>query len=141
MKLYSKQLNSLEELRREKHVLRYAVKHSEESLNLNDLKKDKGENSALSAGLLGTVISAFGSKSVLNTLLSIAPPILSLVAKGSSRKKTNPVQKLMKEVAFGYIKWKAVQFAYNTTMKLVHAKKKEKEAKEQLSNGQLTSHA
>ena len=125
MRLYSKKLHSLEELKREKHVLRYAAKHSDDVLNLSDLGKSTSTDDAAGAGMLGTRISAFGSKSLFNTVLAMAPPLLALVSKGSGRKKKNPLESIAKEVIFGYVKWKAVQMAYRGVMLLVKSRKEE----------------
>jgi hypothetical protein len=131
MRLYSKKLHSLEELKREKHVLKYAAKHSDDTLNFNDLGKHTSTDDAAGAGMLGTLISAFGSKSMFNTVLAMAPPLLALVSKRSGRKKKNPLESLAKEVIFGYVKWKAVQMAYRGVMLFVKSNKKDdKKAKE-----------
>jgi hypothetical protein len=128
MKLYTKKLNSLEELKREKHVLKYAAKHTDDVFDFNKAKaKDDDTEDALGAGMLGTVISAFGSKSIFNTVLAIAPPVLSMMSKrsSSSRKKKSPLESLAKEVIMGYIKFKALQMAYRGVMLAVKSKKKE----------------
>jgi hypothetical protein len=125
MKLYGKKLHSLEELKREKHVLRYAAKHSDDMLSFKDLGKNTSTDDAAGAGMLGTMISAFGSKSILNTILAMAPPLVALVSKRSSRKKKNPLESLAKEIILGYVKWKAVQMAYRGVMLVVKSNKKE----------------
>lgn len=130
MKLYSKQLNSLEELRREKHVLQYAKKHTDEWLSFSDLDKNKEHaEDAAGAGILGTLLSAAGSKSLFSTVLALAPPILTLLSKNTAtgKKKSNPLEKLAKEVAIGYIKWKAIQMAYRGLKMLMKSDKKDKE--------------
>jgi hypothetical protein len=128
MKLYSKQLNSVEELKREKHVLRYAVKHSDEALSFGEIgSKKSSTDDAASAGILGTMISALGSKSLFNTILAIVPPIISLVAKRSGKKKKNPVESMVKEVISGYIKWKLVHMGYKTIMGFMGSKKNKKQ--------------
>jgi hypothetical protein len=134
MKLYSKQLHSLEELKREQHVLRYAKKHTDDWLNFKDLDKDKEDaEDAAGAGMLGTLLSAVGSKSMFSAALAMAPPILTLMSKKSSsgRKRNNPLEKLAKEVILGYVKWKAIQMAYRGVMLVVKSNKsnehKEKE--------------
>ena len=125
MKFYGKKLHSLEELKREKHVLKYAAKHSDDVLSFKDLGKSSSTDAAAGAGMLGSLISAFGSKTLTNSLLAMAPPLLALVAKRTSTKKKNPLESLAKEVFFGYVKWKAVQMAYRGVMMVVRSKKKE----------------
>jgi len=132
MKLYSRKLNSLEELKREKHVLKYAAKHTDDVFDFGKAKTKDGDDTeeALGAGMLGTVISAFGSKSLFNTILAVAPPILSMVSKrsSSSRKKKSPLESLAKELILGYVKWKAVQMAYRGVMLIFKSNKKEDKA-------------
>ncbi len=127
MKLYSKQLKSIEDLRREKHVMRYAVKHSDEMLSFKELGgADHSTSDAAGAGLAGTLISAVGSKSLTNTLLAIAPPILTMLSKRSGRRqRKNPLESLAKEVFLGYVKWKAIQMVYRGVMLAVKSKKDE----------------
>lgn len=126
MKLYSKQLNNLEALKREKHVMKYALKHSDDWLNIKAMMgKSDSTDTAAGAGLFGTLISAFGSKSLFNTIIAIAPPVLTLISKNSSffKKRKNPLESIAKEVIGGYIKWKAVQLAYRGIMSLVKSNK------------------
>ena len=131
MKLYAKKLHSLEELKREKHVLRYAAKHSDDLLSFKDLGKNTSTDEAAGAGMLGTLISAFGSKSLFNSVLAMAPPLLALISKRSSRRKKNPIESLAKEVLFGYVKWKALQMAYRgITMAFRSDKKDDRNEKE-----------
>lgn len=130
MKLYGKQLNSLEELRREKHVMRYAAKHSDEMLSFRELTggDDSTENAA-GAGLVGSLISAFGSKSLFNAIIAVAPPILTLLTTGSAgkKKRNNPLQSLAKEVLAGYLKWKAIHLAYKAAKGMFGSDKDKKE--------------
>lgn len=132
MKLYRKQLHSLEELRREKHVLKYAMKHTDDWLSFKEMDKgDSGEGSIAGAGLLGTIISALGSKSTLSMVMAIAPPILAMFSKRSSgdRKKKNPVESLAKDLIIGYIKWKAISLGYKAVRNVTKGSK-EKHHKE-----------
>ena len=129
MKLYSKQIHSLEELKREKHVLRYAKKHTDDWLNFKDMEKGKAKEDvedAAGAGMFGTLLSAMGSKSLLSAVMAMAPPVLTLMSKHSSsgRKRTSPLERLAKDVMLGYVKWKAIQMAYRGVMLAVNANKK-----------------
>ena len=133
MKLYSRQLHSLEELKREKHVLKYTAKHTEDWLSFNNMKHDTDAGQAAGAGMLGTLISALGSKSAFSTLLAIAPPLLTMFSKkdhGKGKKKHNPIERLAKEILLGYIKWKAVQIVYRGIMKIIKPHNKEHKEKE-----------
>ncbi|HRO42646.1 MAG TPA: hypothetical protein PL009_07410 [Flavipsychrobacter sp.] len=126
MKLYSRQLHSLEELKREKHVLKYAKKHTDDWLSFKDMDNGKANaEDAAGAGLLGSLLSAVGSKSILSAVLAMAPPILTLMSKNSSsgRKRTNPLERLAKDVVVGYIKWKVLQFAYRSVIGVAKSNK------------------
>ncbi len=127
MKLYSKQLKSLEDLKREKHVMRYAAKHSNEMISFKELGLENDSTTdAAGAGLAGTLISALGSKSLFNSLLAIAPPLLTMMGKSSKKKKSNPLASLAKEVILGYIKWKAIEMAYRGVKKMAGKNKSDK---------------
>jgi len=133
MKLYSKKLNSVEELKREKHVLKYALKHSgsDDWLNLNNLgSSDPRTENAAGAGVLGTVISAFGNKSMLNTILAMAPPVISLATKRRRKPEAGFLQRAAREVVTGYIKWKAIQMVYRGIMMVVKSNKEDEEEKQ-----------
>ena len=151
MKFYGKKLSSLEELRREREVLLYAKKHtaSESLLDLKTLtgggssSSDKGSAglfggfgpgaSTTSAGLLGTLLSAFSSKSKMGIITALAPPLITLIGKrfgGTQRSRKNPLERVVKEVALGYIKWKAIQMVYRWLSMAIKSNKSEKAKKE-----------
>lgn len=132
MKLYPKQLNSLEELRREKHVLRYAKKHTDDWLSFKDLDKGKQQGGqAAGAGLMEILLSVAGSKSMFSAVLAVAPTVFSLLSKTSSsgRKRNSPLERLAKDVVLGYAKWKLIHFAYSRIMSLISSKKNQKDTK------------
>jgi hypothetical protein len=130
MRLYRKKLHSVEELRREVHVLKYAKKQSDSEswLDMKDIglkgfgssSKTK-TNSAFDAGILGTLISAMGSRSWLNIALAIAPPVFSLISKRS--KKKNFLESAAKDVLGGYLKWKGINLAYRWIRRAVSKQK------------------
>lgn len=145
MKFYGKRLNSIEELRRERQVLLYAKKHtaSDSLLDIKALSSESGagglldgilggiggNKNAAGAGMLGSLISAFSSKSPMGIITALAPSIFSLIARrigGSSRPRKNPIVQLVKEVAIGYIKWKAIQLAYRWVEMAIKANKNKK---------------
>jgi len=122
MKLYKRQLHSLEELRRERHVLKYAVKHTDDWLNLKETGDDEFPGLG-GAGILGNIISAITSKSTFGTILTFAPTLLNLFSKNKKgEKKKNPAASLIKEIAFGYIKWKAIQLAFRAIKNVASTK-------------------
>lgn len=129
MKMYTKKLNSLEELKREQQVLRYAAKHtgSEDWLNFKDLGMKDSSADAAGAGMMGTLISALGSKSLLNSVLAMAPPLLTMATKSGHRRKSNVMERMAKEVLFGYVKWKAIQMTYRGVMMVFKSNKPHEE--------------
>lgn len=150
MKFYGKKLSSLEELRREREVLLYAKKHTA-SESLLDIKELTGGSSSsgkgslglfdgfgpgastASAGLLGTLLSAFSSKSKMGIITALAPPLITLIGKrfgGTQRARKNPLERVVKEVALGYIKWKAIQMVYRWVSMAIKSNKSKNAKKE-----------
>lgn len=125
MKMYGRKLTSLDDLRREKRVLEHAKAQSDQE-GLIDLNRIKGTTTALRAinqgpqqvqgSLIGALLGALGSKSFFSALVTLAPPIISLIGKRSQANtlpaRKNPLERVVKDVLFGYVKWKLVQFAY-----------------------------
>ena len=87
MKLYRKQLHSLEELKREKHVMKYAVKHTDDWLSFKEMSKGARPKDAATLGMLGSVISAVSSKSIFSTALTVVPAILNMMPRREAKKK------------------------------------------------------
>ena len=127
MKLYRKQLHSLEELKREQHVMKYAVKHTDDWLSLKEMSKGTRPKDAAALGMLGSVISAVSSRSLFSSALTIVPAILNLLPRKEAKKKKGVLESLAKEVLLGYLKWKAIQMSYRAVMMLVNATKDGKE--------------
>ena len=127
MKLYHKQLHSLEELKREKHVMKYAVKHTDDWLSFKEMSKGARPKDAATLGMLGSVISAVSSKSIFSTALTVVPAILNMMPRREAKKKKGILESLAKEVILGYVKWKAIQMSYRAIMMLINATKDKKE--------------
>lgn len=123
MKLYSRQLKGLEDLKREKHVLKYAAKHTEDWLSFKDMGKDSNSLSSTAGfGFVSGLLSALSSKSVLSTAFTVLPTLTAFFAKKNSSPKKdrkNPIESLAKDILIGYIKWKAVHFLYKSVMHIV----------------------
>lgn len=131
MKLYNKQLNSLEELKLEKQRLRAKKRNADELFSLDDIipgksaaKADgdgeRGEGGLDIAELASGLISAVGNRDMLMT---VGMPLLQLV--GSQMEK-GVVKKILKEVGFGYAKWKAIELAFKGVKHLVDKKVQQK---------------
>lgn len=130
MKLYNKQLNSVEELLREKQQLKAELRKADEEglFSLDNIipatgnKENKGKNSGEVdiAGLASGLLSSLGNK---DNLLAIGLPLLK--AAGSQLEK-GLVKKILKEVGFGYAKWKAIELAFKGTKYLIDKKVQER---------------
>src|SRR5947209_5032556 len=99
MKLYSKQLNSVEELKREKIRLRYERKHTKAS-DLNPIAeigmKRKGSDSAF-GNFLGMAMSLLGSGSGAETAMKAAPLVFKLLGKRKRKDDGKPRKSLLKK--------------------------------------------
>lgn len=120
MSLYNKNLRSLEDLKREKLLLKAQADNAINNLlstnktgeiNLSDPDKKFGVGDAVKAG-----IDIFTSKGMINTAVAVAMPILSL-AKIKVEKKV--ITSVAKEVLGSYLKWKAVQLGYSIVTGIV----------------------
>lgn len=132
MKLYNKQLNSLEELKLEKQRLRAKKRNADELFSLDDIipgksaaktnsEEEESEGGGLDiADLASSLISAVGNRDML---MSVGMPLLQLV--GSQMEK-GVVKKILKEVGFGYAKWKAIELAFKGVKHLVDKKVQQK---------------
>ena len=138
MKMYRKQLNSLEELQREKIRLRYERKRLQaEDLNpLPEWGKNKISGAAKS-GLLGTVIALVTSDSKMQTALALGKPILNALSKRKAKKRQiryaaglprekSVAKKIITEIAVNYLIGKAVQLSVKGIRSLVKRKKTRK---------------
>ncbi|MFN4248421.1 MAG: hypothetical protein ACK4EY_11890 [Flavipsychrobacter sp.] len=132
MKLYNKQLNSLEELKLEKQKLRAEMRKADADgfFSVDDIIPGRSANKEASeeqesggldiAGIAGSLLSAIGNKDML---LSVGMPLLKLA--GNQLEK-GLVKKILKEVGFGYAKWKAIELAYKGVKHLVDKKVQER---------------
>lgn len=131
MKLYNKQLNSIEELRREKQKLKADLQsaYTQGLFSLDDLlpgnstSNSKADNNAEGvdiAGIATSLLSSLGSK---NTLLSVGLPLLKVA--GNQLEK-GVVKKILKEVGLGYIKWKAIELSVKGIKHMVDKKVQER---------------
>lgn len=121
MKLYNKKLNSLEQLHREKVLLRYRRRQTDKA-DLNPLTElGRGKvTPAAKEGLLGTVMQLAGAGSSLELAMALGKPLLGLLRK-RKRMKTQPVyrddpkpskvKKVIQGIVLTFVIGKAVQMA------------------------------
>jgi len=126
MKLYPRKLHSVEELKREKHVLKYAIKHTENESWFDFDNGKAGEKEGLvDSGMIGSVLSAVTSKSLFGTIMAVAPPVFKLITKRSRKK--NIAETLARDIAGAYIKWKAIQLSIRTAKKILTSARDKKQ--------------
>ena len=120
MKLYRKQLGSLEELKREKIRLKYARMHTKAS-DLNPLTEIGGSkvSGVAKAGLLGFAMELLSSKSNMQTALTLGKPLLKILGKSRARKRDirkaagipqrdSLLKRVVKDIAVNYFIGKAM---------------------------------
>lgn len=129
MKLYKKQLNSLEDLRRERHRLIY-VKRQQAREPLFDLDGGGKEKSTAADedDILGLLLSMAGSKSPADAVLTAGKPLLKLIAK---KFPTKLLLRGLREVGGGYLKWKLVSGGIFLLRQLLEVRKENKRRAEE----------
>ncbi len=120
MKIYAKKLVSLEDLKKERLLLKAQLK--EQDLFANTTAKEAN----LSSSLLSGILSGLSQKSLLNTALKVAPLLWSTInskqpsstnqANNKTAKNSLTVGTLLdmaiKEFVGGYLKWKTGVLLY-----------------------------
>ena len=121
MKIYPKKLNSLEELRREKHVLLYAKKHtaSDEIFSAKQFKIKPSPSTTTQSNILALLGDLLTSKSASGTAITLGLPLVKLLGLKAGKGIFKPI---IKEVIGGYVKWKLIHFGYTTVMRMVKSK-------------------
>jgi hypothetical protein len=128
MKLYSKQLNSLEELRREKRMLKRAIKESEKEGFFSGSKKEKDGDDT--GDILSAATGLFRGSPLGSLAMAVGMPLLKQTAGKKIAKSGGKILGfVLKEVGFSYLKWKAVELGIKG-VKQVIKKRKEKMEKQ-----------
>lgn len=122
IKLYSKKLNSLEELRHEK-ALKKAAAHSPVN-NPTENNTSSTDSSDEILNMIQTGFDVITSKGVVNKLFAIALPALSIAVQ---KLEKDLLKSFAKEFIAGYAKWKAIELSAKALLSLINRKRKEKE--------------
>lgn len=124
MKLYRRQLHSVEELRREKLRLQYEKLHTNHKDFFPVREHGKPDHKAGSnfVDFLGGLATAQGP---VQTWLTLARPLLRAVGKKKAPKKI--LTNIAREVLLGYAKWKLVEMAYRGVRMYVKRYQRKKE--------------
>jgi hypothetical protein len=147
MRIYPKRLNSLEELRREKQVLKYAAKHSKPDvlpdlkLNLKPGAKKVAEDAGLDSpsdilSMLGDILT---SRTFTDSALAWGLPLIKLVGRKTEK---SFLKTFAGEVLGGYLKWKMVQMGVRGVRLFLKMQqtKKEKEKAEKKEKAETKRH-
>jgi hypothetical protein len=121
MKLYHKQLNSLEELKIEKQRLKAVLSKTEKEgfISMNDIlpAKKEGEGNDWASQLTG-LLDGVGAKELVT---SLAGPALGLLG---DKIEKHTLKKIAKEFLGSYVKWKAIELGYTGIRALIEKRKK-----------------
>lgn len=105
MRLYPKKLHSLEELKREKQVLKYAKKHTHAD-GLLDIKANTPPGADKQSDILSMLGDLATSKSFSDIALTVGLPMLKLAGR---KVEKSFLKTFLGEVIGGYMKWKLLQ--------------------------------
>ena len=127
MKLYRRQLHSVDELRREKLRLQYEKLHTSGDNFFPVREHGKPDHKSTSnfmdfLGGLGT------SQGPLQMWLTLAKPILRAINKKAKPGKV--LTQIAKEVLLGYAKWKVIEMAYRGVRTFIKRQQRKQEAKQ-----------
>lgn len=139
MRLYRKQLNSIEELRREKAALQLLRKKTEQEdiFSMKDIvpsfgkkeKSDKDDEDRKEAeGLFASVKDMLGDLDITTLLPLILNPLEAIAGKKIRNKIILP---LLKELVGSYLKWKAVELGFDAIKHFAKKKKKKRDVREE----------
>ncbi|MBS1773281.1 MAG: hypothetical protein JST82_10485 [Bacteroidetes bacterium] len=124
MKLYPKQINSIEELRQEKQLLKQKVRDMEAEgvlkppfLSSKNKPEDTGEEDA-------SIFDFIGNNTLKNVLTTVGLPLLQVAGIKLEQKA---LKKLAIELLGGYAKWKAIALAYKGLQKILLSKKEKQD--------------
>ncbi|HXS38070.1 MAG TPA: hypothetical protein VN721_15310 [Flavipsychrobacter sp.] len=134
MRLYPKRLNGLEDLKREKQILSYIKKQTEDEdffpkIQLGSKKSSKG--------IFSVISSLLSSESGLEKGIALAGPLMGLFKSRRNKKKAKEEYRANKEphknvfksflIGFvtGYLKWKAIEAAAKLIINFIKSRKKD----------------
>ena len=135
MRAYRKELNNLEELRRERIRLKVELKNSSDNF-LNPFSKGSGikNSSKAKAGIWGKVGNVLTADNQLQTGVALSKHLLKMLRKRKEKasanfikgdkKKDSVLARIAKEVIIGYLIGKAVQLSFKGIKALLRKKKK-----------------
>ena len=134
MKLYPKQLNSLEALERERLRLKREIAASnpvnvfDTGAPANNTKpgNTSPEEETPGGDLLVTFADLLTSKGTVSIALSLLGPLLNVLGRKAGKGILKP---LAKEVLGGYVKWKLIEISYKTALRFIRSKQHKHKSK------------
>ena len=128
MRLYPRQLNSLDELKREKEALKATIRRIEDEgfFSIEDILPAKAADGIEGDSIMAKLTDLVSSGNAKEILVSIAGPALSLLGTGIEKRA---LKKVAKEFLGSYVKWKAIELGYKGIKMWLESRKKEKDDK------------
>lgn len=128
MKLYSKKLNSIHDLRREMSVMRYAQKHSQKLIPdietpFKHSKSDDDSKASVQSGLLAMVSGLLGKKGIAS-MLSSGLPLLNILPK---KTRNNFLRRTIGQVLLGFFRWKAIELSLKSLKYIIRSRKEKRQ--------------
>lgn len=123
--LYNKHLQDLESLQKERAALKKKAKKKAESFAKSAKKRQEEGRSTLDKGIGFLTSSLSGGKLGTATEVAAKFAVPYLLRRGARTGVRKIVTGAAKEVAFGYIKWKAISLAVRLISNQIKKKKKE----------------
>jgi len=134
MKLYRKQLNSIEELEREKIKLRYQKVHLDQIRHESQM----AQNGAAMPGLLGTIMDLAGNGDATNIAFQVGKMLMG----GLGKKRRSKIQaaahlpkqkstgrKVVEDILWSYLLGKALRVSTNIFKDVIREKKRGRQLK------------
>ena len=126
MRLYPKKLNSVEELKRERHKLRQKLKvYKEEGVFPGTGKKTSSRSGEHKKDVISSIADFFFNSPFANIALSLGAPLIAKAGKKTGKS----VFHIGKELIGGYAKWKAMEIGYRWARRMIQSRKERRDEK------------
>ena len=119
MKLYPRQLRSMEELKREKSVLKY-VRRQTSKENLLPIDAAATASVPGGSGLMAALGGLLGARTLFDGALAAGLPLLRYMPM---RTQKNVLRTIAREFIGGYLRWKMLQMGYRGLRMLLNARR------------------
>jgi hypothetical protein len=120
MKLYPRQLRSMEELKREKSVLKYVRRQTTKENLLPIDAGVPGSGTGPGGGLMAALGGLMGARTLFDGALAAGLPLLRYMPM---RTQKNVLRTVAREFIGGYLRWKMIQMGYRGLKMIIHARR------------------